>query len=148
MIEVGLRYAWIGAWLAGLGFVRLCLVRLARGSPRLGWAAASAFGVGTAAAVQRIAGEIRKLPAPILPMVRALWSQPKNFMSLGQHVAALPVSAAQAAAVSSLGDLPLIVLSGDHHAAPYTSCQRELAQLSSRGRHLAASSSAHCIHID
>src|SRR5207244_5425940 len=88
-----LRYSWIAAWLARLGFVRFCLARLARGSPRLGWAAASAFGVGAASAVQRIAGEIRKLPAPILPIVRELWSQPKNFMSLGQHLVALPVSA-------------------------------------------------------
>ncbi len=148
MIEVGLRYAWIAAWLARLGFVRFCLARLGRGSPRLGRAAARAFGTGTASAVQRIASEIRKLPPPILPIVRALWSQPKNFMSLGQHVAALPVSAAQAAAVSSLGDLPLVVLSGDHHAAPYTAWQRELAQLSSRGRHLVASDSGHWIHLD
>jgi len=148
MIKVGLRYAWIAAWLARLGFVRFCLTRLARGSPRLGRAAANAFGVGTAAAVQRIAGEIRKLPAPILPIVRALWSQPKNFMSLGQHVAALPVSAAQAAAVNSLRDLPLVVLSGDRHAAPYTDWQRDLAQLSSCGRHVVASDSGHWIHLD
>ena len=148
MIEVGLRYAWIAAWLARLGFVRFCLARLARGSPRLGRAAVSAFGVDTAIAAQRIAGEIRKLPAPILPIVRALWSQPKNFMSLGQHVAALPVSAAQAAAVSSLGDLPLVVLSGDHHAAPYTDWQRDLAQLSSCGRHVVASDTGHWIHLD
>ena len=148
MIEVGLRYAWIAAWLARLGFVRFCLARLARGSPRLGRAAVSAFGVDTAAAAQRIAGEIRKLPAPILPIVRALWSQPRNFISLGQHVAALPVSAAQAAAVSSLGDLPLIVLSGNHHAAPYVDWQRDLAQLSSCGRHLVASDCGHWIHLD
>src|SRR5437016_2699103 len=95
MIEVGLRYAWIATWLARVGFVRFCLARLARGSPRLGWAAVSAFGIGTVAAVERIAGEIRKLPAPILPVVRALWAQPKNFMSLGQYVAVLPDSAAQ-----------------------------------------------------
>ncbi|HYV76429.1 MAG TPA: alpha/beta hydrolase [Candidatus Binatia bacterium] len=148
MIEVGLRYAWIAAWLARLGFVRFCLARLARGSPRLGQAAASTFGADTAAAVQRIAGEIRKLPAPILPIVRALWSQPKNFMSLGRHVAALPVSAAQAAAVSSLGNLPLVVLSTDHHAASYTDWQRDLARLSSRGRHLVVSNSGHWIHLD
>jgi pimeloyl-ACP methyl ester carboxylesterase len=148
MMEVGLRYAWIAAWLARLGLVRFCLARLARGSPRLGWAAVSAFGAGTAAAAQRIAGEIRKLPAPILPIVRELWSQPKNFMSLGKHVAALPVSAAQAAAVSSLGDLPLVVLSGDHHAGPYTDWQRDLAQLSSRGQQLVASDSGHWIHLD
>src|SRR5258707_13912444 len=148
MIELGLRYAWIAAWLARLGFVRFCLARLARGSPMLGWAAARAFGVGTASAVQRIAGEIRKLPAPVLPIVRALWSQPKNFMSLGQHVAALPVSAAQAAAVNSLRDLPLVVLSGDHHARRYTDWQRDLAQLSSRAQHLVASDSGHWIHLD
>jgi len=148
IIEMGLRYAWIAAWLARLGFVRFCLARLARGSPRMGRAAASAFGVGTASAVQRIAGEIRKLPAPILPIVRALWSQPKNFMSLGQHVAALPVSAVQAAAVSSLGDLPLVVLSGDHHAASYIDWQRDLAQVSSCGLHLVASDSGHWIHLD
>jgi len=148
MIEVGLRYAWIAAWLARLGVVRFCLVRLARGSPRLGWAAVSAFGIGTVAAVQRIAGEIRKLPARILPIVRAFWSQPKNFMSLGQHVAALPVSAAQAAAVNSLGDLPLVALSGDHHAAPYIDWQCDLAQLSSCGRHVVASDSGHWIHLD
>ena len=148
MIKVGLRYAWIAAWLARLGFVRFCLARLVRGSPRLGRAAASAFGVGTAAAVQRIAEEIRKLPSPILPVVRALWSQPRNFLSLGQHLAALPISAAQAAAVSSLGDFPLVVLSGDHHAALYIDWQRDLAQLSSRGRHLVASDSGHWIHLD
>src|SRR5947209_7543863 len=148
MIEVGPRYAWIAAWLARLGFVRFCLARLARGSPRLGRAAVRAFGVDTAAAAQRIAGEIRKLPAPILPIVRAMWSQPKNFMSLGQHVAALPVSVAQAAAASTLGDLPLVVLSGDHHAAPYADWQRDLAQLSSCGRHVVASDSGHWIHLD
>ncbi len=148
MIEVGLRYAWIAAWLARLGFVRFCLARLAGGAPRLGWAAAKAFGIETAIAAQRITGEIRKLPAPILPIVRALWSQPKNFISLGQHVAALSVSAVEAAALSSLGDLPLIVLSGNHHAAPHTDWQRDLAQLSSCGRQLVASDAGHWIHLD
>src|SRR5438876_1517266 len=148
MIEVGLRYAWIAAWLARLGFVRFCLARLARGSPKLGRAAVSAFGVDTAAAAQRIAGEIRKLPAPILPVVRAMWSQPKNFMSLGQHVATLPVSAAQAAVLSTLGDLPLFVVSGDHHAPPYANWQSDLAQLSSLGGHLVVSDSGHWAHLD
>lgn len=98
--------------------------------------------------IERIAGEIRKLPAPMLPVVRGFWSQPKNFISLGQHVAALPVSAAQAAAVNSLGDLPLVVLSGDHHPAPYADWQRDLAKLSSRGVQIVAGESGHWIHLD
>jgi len=44
--------------------------------------------------------------------------------------------------------LPLVVLSGDHHAAPYIDWQRNLAQLSSRGRHQVASDSGHWIHLD
>jgi pimeloyl-ACP methyl ester carboxylesterase len=148
VISVGLRYARIAAWLARLGVVRFCLARVARGSPRIAWAAANAFGASVSTTVQRIAGEIRKLPAPMLPVVRSFWSQPKNFVSLGQHVAALPVSAAQAAAVTSLGDLPVVVLSGDHHPALYADWQRDLAQLSSRGVQIVAGESGHWIHLD
>jgi pimeloyl-ACP methyl ester carboxylesterase len=148
MVHVGLRYARIAAWLARLGVVRFCLARVAKASPGLGLAAANAFGRRVSSTVERIAGEIRKLPAPIVPIVRGFWSQPKNFMSLGQHVAALPVSAAQAAAVKSFGDLPLVVLSGDHHPAPYADWQHDLAQLSSRGLQLLASDCGHWIHLD
>jgi pimeloyl-ACP methyl ester carboxylesterase len=148
VIGVGLQYARIAAWLARLGVVRFCLARVAKGSPGLGRAAASAFGARVSTTVQRIAGEIRKLPAPMLPVVRGFWSQPKNFVSLGQHVAALPVSAAQAAVINSLGDLPVVVLSGDHHLAPYADWQRDLAQLSSRGVQIVAGESGHWIHLD
>jgi pimeloyl-ACP methyl ester carboxylesterase len=146
--RVGARYARIAAWLARLGLVRFCLARVAHGSPQMGRAAVSAFGPRVSLAVERIAGEIRKLPAPIVPVVRAFWSKPKNFISLGQHIAALPVSAAQAAAVDSLGDLPLAVLSGDSSAESHAHWQRELAQLSSRGVHIAAGDSGHWIHLD
>src|SRR5258708_7253076 len=48
----------------------------------------------------------------------------------------------------TLGDLHLVVLSGDHHSAPYADWQRDLAQLSSCGRHVVASDSGHWIHLD
>ena len=147
VIHVGMRYAWIAAWLARLGLIRFCLARVARGSPRFAWVAASAFGASATSAVQRIAGEIRKLPATVLPNVRAFWSQPKSFLSLAQYVAGLPLSAMQTAASLSLGDLPLVVLSGDHHVPPYTDW-RDLAQLSSQARQLLVADSGHWIHLD
>ncbi len=76
------------------------------------------------------------------------WSEPKNFISLGQHVAALSASAAQAAVMESFGDLPLVVLSGDHHPAPYADWQCDLAKLSSRGLQLLAGDCGHWIHLD
>jgi pimeloyl-ACP methyl ester carboxylesterase len=148
LIKMGRRYAWLSGWLARMGFARFCLQRLSKGSPRVAKAAVTVFGSRTATAAQRITGEIRKLPASILPMVRALWSQPKNYISLGHHLIALPVSAAQAAELSSLGDLPLVVLSAGHLEAPLLDWQRDLAQLSSRGRQVVASDSGHWIHLD
>jgi pimeloyl-ACP methyl ester carboxylesterase len=88
----------------------------------------------------------RKINWPLLaacPIERCI----RN-VSLGQHVAALPVSAAQAAAANSFGDLPLVVLSGDHHPAPYDDWQRDLAQLSSRGLQHLAGDCGHWIHLD
>ncbi len=147
-IRVGARYARVAAWLAQMGFVRFCLARLARGSPRLGRAASRAFGEGTASAARRIAGEIRKLPRDAWPIVRAFWSLPKSFLSLEQHVEALPVSAAQAAAAGSLGSLPLLVLSGNHHSLERMAEQKALAALSTRGKHLVVKESEHWIHLD
>jgi pimeloyl-ACP methyl ester carboxylesterase len=72
MIRAGLQYAWITSWLARLGLVRLCLARVAQGSPGMARTAASTFGASVSSAVQRIAGEIRKLPAPILPVIRII----------------------------------------------------------------------------
>jgi len=147
-IRIGGRYARVGAWLARVGFVRLCLARFASGSPRLGRTATNAFGVGTASAVRRIAGEIRKLPREAWPIVRAFWSLPRSFLSLGQHVESLPVSAAQAAAARSLGNRSLVVLSGNHHSMERMAEQRDLAGLSTRGKHLVVKESEHWIHLD
>jgi hypothetical protein len=66
----------------------------------------------------------------------------------GQCVDALPLSAAQAGAMTSLGDLPQVVLSQDHRASPYAEWQRDLTQLSLRGRQSVASGSEHWIHLD
>ena len=48
----------------------------------------------------------------------------------------------------SFRDLPLVVLSGDHHPAPYDDWQRGLAHLSSRGLQLLAGDCGHWIHLD
>jgi pimeloyl-ACP methyl ester carboxylesterase len=67
VISVGLRYVRIAAWLARLGVVRFYLARVAQASPGMAWAAANAFGARVASTVERIAGEIRKLPEPNHP---------------------------------------------------------------------------------
>ena len=58
------------------------------------------------------------------------------------------MSAAQAAAAGSLGDKPLVVLSGNQHSAERMAEQKDLAKLSTRGRHLVVKDSEHWIHLD
>lgn len=153
-LEIGVRFCRVAAWLARAGFVRLCLALLSRGSKSVPRLAAGAFGAGILAASRRIAGEIGKLPRNVRARVRALWSQPQSFLALAQHLEKLPESAAQAAAAgpsragATLGDRPLIVLSGNHNTPEQRARQEELARLSSRGKHLVATESGHWVHLD
>ncbi|MGH9720249.1 MAG: alpha/beta fold hydrolase, partial [Bryobacteraceae bacterium] len=78
-----------------------------------------------AAFTERIAGEIRKLPEEVWPMIRSHWSNPKSFEGMAQYLETVPgSSAAVAKLLASSGaprSIPLIVLS----AANATPEQRE-----------------------
>jgi pimeloyl-ACP methyl ester carboxylesterase len=88
-----------------------------------------------------------------------------NFDNVRETVAELesiPISAAQTASTGAFGDLPLAVLSQDPEtpqpdlpedlvkstSAAWQQMQNELAQLSTRSRHLVAKNSGHYIQID
>jgi hypothetical protein len=61
----------------------------------------------------------------------------------------LPASAAEAAAVKTFGDLPLIVLTAKLNDLPgWPEWQTELLQLSSNSQHLFAENSGHTIQRD
>jgi hypothetical protein len=62
----------------------------------------------------------------------------------------LPASGAEAAAVQSFGDLPLIVLTGRLHTDPpeWQTWQTELLQLSSNSQQLFAENGNHVIQIE
>ena len=99
-----------GASLARAGIVRFCLTMVQDGSrllPRLIAKATSGSGAGV---VDRLAGEIAKLPRELWPVVASHWSGPKSFEAMAQHFDCLPASAEEMAAAADLGNLPVIVL--------------------------------------
>jgi pimeloyl-ACP methyl ester carboxylesterase len=102
-----------------------------------------------------VARLIVKLPAiasSIRPGEEAyypLFSRPGSFQAAGKEYKALPTSGAQAAAVKSFGDLPLIVLTARRNANPgWPEWQAELPRLSSNSQHLFAENSGHVIQDD
>ena len=96
-----------------------------------------------------------KLPAiaPSLPAgdeaYYPLLFRPQTFQTAANEYRELPASAAEAAAVTSFGDLPLIVLTARLNDNPgWPEWQNELLQLSSNSQHLIAENSGHSIQVD
>jgi pimeloyl-ACP methyl ester carboxylesterase len=96
-----------------------------------------------------------KLPAiaPSMPPNEAayypLYIRPQSLQASASEYQGLPASAAEAAAVKSFDDLPLIVLTAKLNDNPgWPAWQTELLQLSSHSQHLFAENSGHTIQID
>jgi pimeloyl-ACP methyl ester carboxylesterase len=74
--------------------------------------------------------------------------RPQQLQTFADEIRGIPASLAQAGAVESFGDLPLIVLSRGLDAdAEWQAGQAELSRLSSNSRHLIAEQSDHGIHL-
>jgi pimeloyl-ACP methyl ester carboxylesterase len=148
MIRGAVLLSEIGGVLARLGVVRACLALLTGGAPAAPRYFVKVFGPTTARTVERLVGEVRKLPPESYPIVQALWCQPKCFRAMADHLRVLPEATASADAIGSLGDLPLIVISSGDQTPDVTAAHQELARLSSRGRVVVASKSGHWVPYD
>ena len=148
VLQGGVAFSRIGALLARLGVVRLCLARLSSGSTRFPRLVAQSFGREASGLVGRLVGEVRKLPPEVWPWAQAHWSQPRCFAALADYLAALPESAAQAASAGPLRALPIIVLSAGNTSEERLAEHRALARLSPRGEHRIARGSGHWIQLD
>lgn len=58
----------------------------------------------------RLAGEIRKLPPEVWPMIASHWGMPKSFESMARHLECLPESCASMSD-AVLPDVPVTVIS-------------------------------------
>ena len=89
LLRGGRHLSKIGALLAHLGVVRVCLALLTGGAPGAPRRLVRIFGPTAARTLERLVGEVRKLPADVHPVVQALWCQPKCFHAMADHLLAL-----------------------------------------------------------
>src|SRR4029453_10438575 len=111
MLRGGRQLARLGALLARLGGVGVCLPLLTGGAPGAPRLFVRVFGPTAARTLERLVGEVRKLPPDVHPVVQALWCQPKCFRAMADHLAAMQQMADVGAAVTTLPDVPLVVIS-------------------------------------
>ena len=145
----GARYlSRLGAFFARLGLVRLALSWLTGGRPDASRRVAHAFGPAVGRTLERIVGEVRKLPEELHPVMQQLWCQPKCFHAMADHLQVLQREAAAIGACSPPSDLPIVVVTGSHQPPSQVAAHRALAARSSRGRHVIAARSGHWILFD
>ena len=144
MLSRGVSLSRRGAMLARIGFVRLALSLLQRGSTGGAKAFAKAASGRASVVTERIAGQIRKLPPELWPVVQSQWCRPDSFVSMAQHLEVLPQVARAARDANLPSTLPVIVISGSHLREEELAEHREL----SRGRHVIAEGSGHWVHLD
>jgi pimeloyl-ACP methyl ester carboxylesterase len=148
MLQGGIFMSRLGGFLARVGVVRTCLALLTGGRPGATREFVKIFGPTTARTLERLVGEVQKLPPEIHPVVQAMWCQPKCFAAMADHIGMMREATASAAAVESLGDMPIVVLSSSDQPREVLAAHHALAALSSRGLVVVAARSGHWIPYD
>jgi pimeloyl-ACP methyl ester carboxylesterase len=144
----GAKLSRRGAWLARFGVVRFALAMTSAFGGRLTAGITRASAQQATSFLTRLVGEIQKLPSEVLPIVRAHWSTPRGFLSMAEHLEALPFCAAAAKDFSIPNDIPFVVLSAA------TATEQELherdswVQASNCGEHLKIERSGHWLQLD
>ncbi len=128
--------------------VRASLALLTGGHPGAPRAFVKLLGRRAAGTLERLVGEVRKLPPDLYPAVQAHWSQPKCFHAMGEYLRVLDDEAATIAAVATPPEIPVVVISGGHQPPSEIAAHQRLAAVSPRGRHLVAEKSGHWINFD
>jgi pimeloyl-ACP methyl ester carboxylesterase len=138
----------IGGFLARIGVVRAALALLTGGLPAVPRTFVKVFGRRASGTLERLVGEVRKLPEELYPAVKEIWCQPKCFRSMADHLGVLEREASIIAVASPGPEIPVVVISGGHQPASEIEAHQRLAAASPRGRHVVAARSGHWIPFD
>jgi pimeloyl-ACP methyl ester carboxylesterase len=148
MLARGVRLSRRGAMLARAGVVRLALKALLGGSramPKLIARVSAGRGAG---AMERLAGEIRKMPEDLWPAIAAHWSEARCFRAMADALENLPRSLTQIEEERTLGAMPLVVLSASTAKGAVLREHAAEARLSTRGEHVVVPRAGHWIPLD
>jgi pimeloyl-ACP methyl ester carboxylesterase len=148
LLRGGRQLSRLGVWLAHLGVVRVCLALLTGGAPGAPRRFVKIFGPTAARTLERLVGEVRKLPPQVYPIVKAHWCQPKCFRAMADHLDVLEREGDVIAAIAPPPTVPVTVISSGHQPPAQLDVHRRLAETSTSGRHMVAARSTHWVPFD
>jgi len=145
ILNLGIRLARRGASLARIGLVRAAVALVMSGSLRVPRAIGRITSAGGGTVINRIAGEVGKMPHEVWPMVAAHWAQPKSFLGMAAHFESLPESADEMICTGPIEGIPVTVLTaGINSPVP----EEPIRAIATNLLHIVARDSGHWIHLD
>ncbi len=148
LLQGGRHLSRVGALLARIGVVRTCLVLLTGGAPGAPRRFVRVFGSTAARTLERLIGEVRKLPPDVYPILQELWCQPKCFHAMADHLRVLEREGTSIGGLIPPRNIPVVVVSSGNQPPEQIAAHRQLAERSANGRHVVAARSAHWVQFD
>lgn len=147
-LALGVRLSRRGAMLARFGVVRLALSLLMSGGERVSKTIGRTAAGRGSAVLERIVGEVRKLPPEVWPAIRSHWSQPKSFLGMAGYLECLPACAAELVSLQLPRDLPVVILSAGSATAEELAERESMIAANPLGRHVVLTGSGHWLQLE
>jgi pimeloyl-ACP methyl ester carboxylesterase len=145
LINRGMKLSSYAIPIARLGLARLAVTSLLCRSGRVAERLAGAAGQGGLHVLDRVRGEVGKMPREVWPIVAAHWSRPGYYAGMRSHVAAVPDTVAEMRDSEPIRGIPVLVLTPGKSSPLSEACLR---QIGDNVQQVIAPASAHWIHLD
>lgn len=144
-LKHGSRLAMIALPLAHLGVARLLITSLFGTSNKVTRIFTRAARADGQIIVERITGEVGKMPREVWPVVVAHWSSPSVYRGFAAHLRAIPATVREMHAANPIEGIPVILLTASD-VDPLSS--EALQRIAPQARQIIAEKSKHWIHLD
>jgi pimeloyl-ACP methyl ester carboxylesterase len=144
-VDLGRRLTRFAIPLARFGVIRLAVTSLFRRTGQLSGRLAGTAGAGGRHVLERIKGEVGKMPREVWPIVAAHWSRPSYYAGMRNHLVAVPDTVREMQDAEPIHDIPVVVLTPGI-STPLS--DRQLGCIGDNVQQVIAPASAHWIHLD
>lgn len=147
-LALAVRLSRRGAVMARFTIVRTALWLVAHGSRKLPSVIARVSAGKGSSVMDRLAGEIAKLPPDTHGPIRAHWSKPASFTLMAEYLRLLPDAAAQAQSMPVPAHIPVIVLSAASATTTELAERESWTHAHPASRHAQVPNTTHWLQLD
>jgi pimeloyl-ACP methyl ester carboxylesterase len=147
-LRVGAALSRRGAWLAEFGVVRGALTLLQHGGQRMAQQIGRRAAGRGAHTLDRLAGEVGKLPRELWPAIAANWSRASSFRTMASALEALPRCACELGQPVLSTEMPVAILSAASATAEEMRERNQWLRSVRQSQHRVLGETGHWLHLE